>query len=380
MFIVFRKERLEAELDALRTKWMERMEQSLRTVADESAARLSRDSERIQQMNKAFAETTAEAEARLSSLRKALNQQDDRFQQALVELQATERRIGTQTAKLAEATTEVEDKLSRLREYLNQLSRRQQDADQRLNEHVARIDILTQAARQNLEQRATALLETASQEIERLSSQLKIESRSAVGSADEMLQNVENVVAATKESLHGALESFSRTSQTLFANAERQFQESCRATAAKWVEDIADKANDATCTTFEALSQASAWYKKRLLAETETMLQRGFQQATGDLGAKSEAAYRDFGDTIERIADQSVEAHGKHLQEITNASLQSAVNTFNQKSEEQLEALVRSAEQRLRQICNEVFTEVGENLRRSLVEPKPSRPATAGQS
>ena len=95
------------------------------------------------------------------------------------------------------------------------------------------------------------------------------------------------------------------------------------------------------------------------------MLQRGFEQATGDLGAKSEAAYRDFGDTIERLGDQAVKAYGKHLEEITNESLQNAVSTFNQKSEEQLEMLVHSAEQRLRQICNEVFTEIGENLRRS---------------
>jgi len=380
MFIVFRKERLEAELDALRTKWMERMEQSLRTVADESATRLSRDSERIQQMNKAFAETTAEAETRLNSLRNALNQQDDRFQQVLVELQATERRISTQTAKLAEATTEVEGKLSRLREYVNESSRQQQDADQRLNEHMTRIDILTQTARQNLEHRATALLETTSQEIERLSSQLKIETGSAVRSAGEMLQNIESVAAATKESLRSALESFSRTTQALIGNAGRQIEESGRATATKWVDDIADKANDATCTTFEALSKASAWYRKRLLAETETMLQRGFEQATADLGAKSEAAYRDFGDTIETLADQAVKAYGKHLEEIANASLQNAVSALNQKSEEQLGMLVHSAEQRLRQICNEVFTEVGENLRRSLVEPKPPRPATAGQS
>ncbi len=380
MFIFFRKERLEAELDALRTKWMERMEQSLRTVADESAARLSRDSEQIQQMNKAFAATTAEAETRLSSLSKALNQQDNRFQQTLVELQATERRISTQTAKLAEATTEVEDKLSRLREYLNESSRRQQAADQHINEQMTRIDILTQTARQNLEHRATALLETTSQEIERLSSQLKIETGSAVRSAGEMLQNIESVAAATKESLRSALESFSRTTQALIGNAGRQIEESGRATATKWVDDIADKANDATCTTFEALSKASAWYKKRLLAETEAMLQRGFEQATGDLGAKSEAAYRDFGDTIERLGDQAVKAYGKHLEEITNESLQNAVSTFNQKSEEQLEMLVHSAEQRLRQICNEVFTEIGENLRRSLVEPKLPRSATTGQS
>ena len=251
MFIVFRKERLEAELDALRTKWMERMEQSLRAVADESATRLSRDSEQMQQMNKAFAKTTAEAETRLGSLSKALNQQDNRFQHALVELEITERRISTQTAKLVEATTEVEDKLSRLREYLNELSRQQQEADQRLNEHMARIDVLTQTARQNLEHRATALLETTSQEIERLSSQLKIETGSAVRSAGEMLQNIESVAAATKESLRSALESFSRTSQILIGNAERQIEESGRATATKWVDDIADKANDATCTTFE---------------------------------------------------------------------------------------------------------------------------------
>ena len=42
--IIFRKERLETELAALRNEWRQQMERSLKSVADESIARLTRES------------------------------------------------------------------------------------------------------------------------------------------------------------------------------------------------------------------------------------------------------------------------------------------------------------------------------------------------
>src|SRR5260370_7480649 len=83
--ISFRKERLEAELAALRDEWRVQMERSLKSVADETIARLTRDSAtmetevaaRVAGMGQALTEATVQTENKLSTLREELNHQDE---------------------------------------------------------------------------------------------------------------------------------------------------------------------------------------------------------------------------------------------------------------------------------------------------------------
>jgi hypothetical protein len=426
MIVIFRKERLEAELAALRTAWKEQMERSLKAVSEEAARRLARNLEQMEKegasrvavMDKAF----TEAENKLGSLREALNRQDERSRQALVQLQAAEQSINDRAAKLAEGTAEFENKLSGVREYLNeqnehlqQSMRQQQFAEQRLSEQLAKLDV-------------------------------------GLESAGGMLRNMENATAAAKETVRNTLENLARTSQSLIGNSERQLEESSRAATAKWVADIENKASDATYRTFELLFKASEWYGKKLQTQIETTLEKGLEQAAGNLREKAEAAFREFGvradaavgqlaslvetqnaqiratseaegqkladqfraaltqaqstlskasqdllaelrwtqeavrletgpradelnETIAQLGEQAIKAYEKRLEDVSDSSLQNAVSRLSQKSEEHLETLLRSAEERLRQTCNEVFMEIGETLRQSLQEPKLPRPA-----
>jgi DNA repair exonuclease SbcCD ATPase subunit len=418
--VIFRKERLEAELADLRTAWKEQMERSLKAVAEDSAGRLSRDSEQIEKevaarvaaMGKAFAETTAEAENKLSSLREALDWQDERSQQALVQLQYAEQRINDQAAKLAEGAAAVENKLSGLREYLNgqnerlqQSLRHLQAAEQRLSEQLAKLDV-------------------------------------GLDSAGEMLRNIENGTAAAKESLRSSLENLARTSQILVGNSERQIEESGRAATAKWVAEIENKATDASYATFESLFKASEWYEKKVHAQMQTTLEKGLEQAASTLRETSDAAAGQLSTQMERqsaqiraeseaqgqqvaaqfrealsqdaqkilseanqtffaqarvaqdamrletqaqetklngliaqLGDRALEGLERRLEDASNLLLLSTVSKFSQRSEEHLQTLVRSARQRLSQTCNEVFTEVGETLRQRMVEVKLPRPA-----
>ena len=368
MMVIFRKERLEAELADLRTAWKEQMERSLKAVAEDSAGRLSRDSEQIEKeaaarvaaMGKAFAETTAEAENKLSSLREALDWQDERSQQALVQLQYAEQRINDQAAKLAEGTAAVENKLSGLREHLNEQNERLQQslrhlqaAEQRLSEQLAKLDILARTAGQNIEQRASALLETASEEmtrraeaamstwtervqlireetgreIDRLSSHLKAELGSGLDSAGEMLRNIENATAAARESLCSTQESLARASeqaveagagrmQNLIADFDRQIAESFRAATAKSVAEIENKATDASYATFESLFKASEWYEKKVHAQMQTTLERGLEQAAGTLRETADAAGGQLSTQMERQSAQiraESEAQGQQV-------------------------------------------------------------------
>jgi hypothetical protein len=73
-------------------------------------------------------------------------------------------------------------------------------------------------------------------------------------------------------------------------------------------------------------------------------------------------------EAITQMDDQAIQAHELRLDQISRLSLQEAMNRFNQESTEDLDRLVRTAEQGLRHTCNEVFTEVGESLRQRLLE------------
>src|SRR5438445_12163354 len=129
---------------------------------------------RVAGMGGALTEVAAQTETKLNILREALNQQDERSRQTLLHLEAAELRSNDEFAKLAQATGEADLKLDQLRQYLHEQNERLQEsfpqltaADERLSEQLSNLDRLVQAAGQNLESRATAILEAASQEMTR---------------------------------------------------------------------------------------------------------------------------------------------------------------------------------------------------------------------
>src|ERR1700739_1397031 len=113
--IIFRKERLETELAALRDEWRKQMERSLKAVADEAISRIARDSEtmekkastRVAKMGEALTEVTAQTEKKFDILRDALNEQDERSRQTLLQLEVADQRIqeriNDEVAKVAQA-------------------------------------------------------------------------------------------------------------------------------------------------------------------------------------------------------------------------------------------------------------------------------------
>jgi hypothetical protein len=509
IMIIFRKERLEAELAALRDEWRRQMERSLKGVAEETISRLTRDSEamekevasRVAGMGQALTEVTAQAENKLNNLHEALNQQDERSQWALLQLEATEQRINDEAAKLAQATGGVDVKLNGLRQYLDEQNerlheslRQLQAADERLSEQLSKLDLLAQAAGQNLESRATAVLETTSQEmtrraedtmatwteqirtiqdatgreIDRFTSQLKTELSSRLDSTNETLKDIQAATTTAQESLQSMQESLARISeqaleaaagrmqaflQDLLGNSERQIEESGRAATAKWIAELEDKTTDATYTAFGSLFKVSEWCEKKAQIRMQAALEKGLNAASDNVREKAEAALREFSaqaeaatgqisafieaeraqlraawetegeqitsrlrtafteeaqatlnrasqellsqvssvletvraetlaqenrlkDVIAQVGEQAIQAHEMRLDQVSRLSLQETISKFSQESSEHLETLVRSAEERLRYTCNEVFTEVGEALRQRLLELTFLRPA-----
>jgi hypothetical protein len=358
--IIFRKERLEGELAALREEWRKQMERSLKTAADETISHLRRDSEamekevglRVAGMGQALTEMTAQTENKVNFLRDALNRQDECAQQALLQMEAAEQRINDKAANLAQATGEVDLKLSGLRQYLDDQNdrlheslRQLQAADERLSDQLSKLDLLAQAAGQNLESRATDLLETTSremtrraeetmatwtehirtiehatgQEIDRFSSQIRAELSSRLDGTNEILKNIEAATTAAQESLQSTQESLARVSeqaldaaaarmqtfmQELLGNSERQMEESGRAATAKWVAALEDKATDATYAAFGSLFKVSEWCEKKAQIRMQEALEKGLNAASDNVREKADAALREFSARAEAAAGQ----------------------------------------------------------------------------
>jgi uncharacterized membrane-anchored protein YjiN (DUF445 family) len=358
--IIFRKDRLETELSALRNEWRGQMERSLKAVADETIARLTRDSgnmekeaaERIAGMGQALNEATAQTENKLNMLREALNQEDERSQRGLMRLEDAERRINDETAKLAAATGEIDLKLSGLRQYLDEQNdrlheslRQLQGADERLSQQLSKLDAVAQAAGQNLESRAAAVLETASQEmtrraeaavaawgeqvrsiqeatsheIDRFATQLKNELGGRLEGTNEILRNIEATTAAAQESLRSTRESLSDVSeralealagrmqalvQNFIGNSERQMEESGRAATAKWIAELENKATDATYTAFGSLFKVSEWCEKKAQMRMQAALEKGLNAASDNVRERAEAALREFSAQAEAASGQ----------------------------------------------------------------------------
>ena len=362
--IIFRKERLETELAALRDDWRRQMERSLKTAAEETLATLRRESEamerevgsRVAGMGRALTEVTVQTENKADMLRDALNQQDEQSRQTLLQLEAAEqrleRRINDEAAKLAQATGEVDVKLSELRQYLDQQNERLHEslrqlraADEHLGEQLSKLDRLAHAAGQNLESRANSILDATSQEmtrraeeataawsgqvrsiqdatgyeIDRFTTQLKADLSSRLEGTNETLRNIEAATRAAQESLQSTQESLARVSEQaleasaermqgflhdLLANAERQMEEAGRGATAKWIAALEDKATDATYTAFGSLFKVSEWCEKKAQQRMQDALEQGLNAASDNVREKAEAALREFSAKAEAATAQ----------------------------------------------------------------------------
>jgi len=504
---------LETELAGLRDEWRKQMERSLKSVADEAISRITRDSEamekeassRVAKMGEALTEVAVQTENKFNILRDALSDQDERSRQTLRQLEAADlriqERVNDEAAKLVQASSELDLKLSGLRQYLDEQNDRLQEslrgsqaADERMNEQLSKLDRIVEAAGQNLESRANAVLETTSQEmrrraeetisawteqvrtvenvtdqeIDRFTDHLKTELSRRLESTNETLKNIEAATMAAQESLRSTQENLSKVSeqvlesangrmhafvQDLVANAEHQVEESGRAATARWIAQLEDKATDTTYTAFGSLFKVSEWCEKKAQMRMQAALEKGLNAASDNVREKAENALEEFStkaeaasgeiskvieewraqiranaesegeqllsrlrttftedaqatlskasqdllnqvssvletvraETLERenrlreavaqLGEQAIQAHEMRLDQISRSSLQETISKFSQESNEVLETMSRSAEERLRSTCNQVFTEAGEALRQRLLELTFLRPA-----
>ena len=426
--IIFRKERLETELAALRDDWRKQMERSLKAVAEETITHLRSEAEatekevgaRVAKMSEALMEVTARTENKIDILRDALSLQDERSRQTLLQLEAADERIqervNDEATKLAQASGEVDLKLGGLRQYLDDQNARLQEslrqlqaADERLNEQLARLDLLARAAAEKVELRAASVLEATSrdmtqraeeamaawgqqlrtiehstgQEIDRFTNRLKTELSNRLESTDEMLKNIEAARTAAQESLRNTQESLAKVSEQavgaahgrmqafmgeFLAHAERQMEESGRAAAAKWIAQLEDKATDTTYTAYGSLFKVSDWCEKKAQREMETALEKGLSAASDNVKEKADAALRDFSAKAEAASEQissAVEEGRARIRSSWETEGEQILSRFRSAFTEHAQATLNKASQELlNQLSSVLETVRAETLER----------------
>ena len=136
-------------------------------------------------------------------------------------------------------------------------------------------------------------------------------------------------------------------------------------------------------TKFDAdVQQTQVGLRANLVqAIRQTLNQSRQEMATQVESAKEEV--RNEGDnctaqirqTLGSMGDQALDSYRQRLDGASNTWLLTTVTKLDQNSTEQLEALARAAEARLRETCAQVFASVGESLRRRLLDlsPQPAR-------
>lgn len=102
--------------------------------------------------------------------------------------------------------------------------------------------------------------------------------------------------------------------------------------------------------------------------------------ARGELRAESQIQQEKLAEYAAAFNQQAIEDYKRRLEAASNSWLLTTASKLSQQSEQHLQAVARSAEQRLRDACNDVFSGVGETLRRRLVDIElPAPPPKLGE-
>jgi hypothetical protein len=90
--------------------------------------------------------------------------------------------------------------------------------------------------------------------------------------------------------------------------------------------------------------------------------------AREELRQESEVQQHKLAECSAGLNDESIEDYKRRLAAASNSWLLTTVSKLTQQSEQHIQILTRAAEERLRAACTEVFSGVGESLRRGLLD------------
>jgi len=335
---------LDTDLAAATTRWNEKIETSLESAARQAAERLARHSQSV----------TTQLEQAVT-MRVAATRQS--FEQTIAAAEST---LGTLRTAFSMETARAKDSLAQI-----------EQAASHLGEHASRLDALSQTAAEELQRRCEAILATQSQELSRgvesavaglaerlqpmleaegqqsmarLAAQLEQQLTPQMDRAQQLLEKLaagqsqaEQVVHAHQERLHRATDrdvqaAITRIEETA-RRFEKDFQESGRAAAAKWLTELEAKAADTTHTTFEALFKSAEWYEKKVQTHMQAAMDKGLEQASSSLREKAGEISGVFASELNHYSRSYVEHAQGQLDEAVKDAVERGRDQLTQASE-----------------------------------------------
>jgi hypothetical protein len=353
------KARVEADLSAAGDRWHQQIESSIESAQQQLVERLARHAQsageqverdlalRIAEISGAFVDAANDSEARLNVLRASLDQGNERAQESVLKLQSIENQIENQTAKLHGIARAVEQALEQRASSL---------LEAQSQEMARRAEGAITAWAERLQ---PALEASGQQTVTRLATQLKDELNDSVENATAMVARLENTIGSAEEALRSRQESLSKASEHAIQSAcervkdlvsalTRDFQESGRAAAEKWISEIDAKATDTTHHTFESFFKTAEWYEKKVHTQMQGAIDKGMENALATLKEKAREMSGIFGTEldhysrsyvehtqgqVEEAAREGLERLRKHAEEMAAASAGSIVQQAREDTE-----------------------------------------------
>jgi hypothetical protein len=166
-----------------------------------------------------------------------------------------------------------------------------------------------------------------------------------------------SIVQQAREDSEAALEGFNVKAASLSAQIKTQLEA---------------QAAEAQARSEAESRQLAAEFRAALKLQVQDELGNARKDLLEELRQESQAQQQKIGDYVAGLNDEAIEDYQRRLAAASNSWLLTTVAKLSQQSELQVQQLSRAAEERLRAACTEVFSGVGDALRRGLVDVDPS--------
>jgi hypothetical protein len=317
---------LEADLAAASTRWQEKMEATIAETSRRASEQLARNTEiaarqieqqlqqRINTLGNSHAQVTAQAESALGTLRAAINKEAikgealiSRFQESIAQLEAKRGEFSTLLQTASEEWARQGEAM---------LQSQSGEMNRRVEQAVA-----------GMAQRLQPMLEAAGQTtIEKLANELEQRLAPQVAGASELLgklsldrEQAEKALAEHQQRIwqvsDRGLQDTAARSKELLAQIEKDFSESARAAAGRWLAEIETRATETSHSTFESLFKSADWYEKKIQTQMQTSLEKGLDQATSRLREKAAEMSGLFASELDHYSRSYVEHAQGQMQE-----------------------------------------------------------------
>jgi hypothetical protein len=176
--------------------------------------------------------------------------------------------------------------------------------------------------------------------------------------ADEMAAaSAGSIVQQAREDSEAALEGFNAKAASLSAQIQAQFDEQAAEARAKSEADS---------------RQLAAEFRAALKLQVQDELGSARKELLDELRQESKNQQQILAECVAGLNYDAIDDYKRRLEAASNSWLLTTVAKLSQQSEQHVQALSKAAEERLRAACTEVFSGVGDALRRGLVDANPT--------